>query len=83
MAGCTTDWTKEKKPGGGWLYNETNITYDDNLFDGLIVYYNALGEVTTWTYEDPIDGCNVVVTYMTFQDGTEATFQDGTAIQYN
>lgn len=83
MAGCTTDCIHEKKPGGGWTYNNPGITYNMTVFDGIPVTYNTLGQVTTWTYEEPIDGCNVVVTFLAWMDGDDATFQDGDTIQFN
>lgn len=83
MAGCTTDWSLERKPGGAWLYDEAAMEYNDVLFDGYAVSYEAVGLTTVWTFEDPIDGCNFVITYLDFQDGVAATFQNGTVIQFN
>ncbi len=83
MAGCSTDWTTEKKPGGGWLYNNPEITYNEDTFDGLTVYYNSLGLATSWIWEDPIDGCNDADVPVTFMDGTTYTFMDGTSYEYN
>jgi len=49
----TTDWTLEKKPGEAWAYNESELTYNEDRFDGgLSVTYNALGASTQWTLED-------------------------------
>lgn len=83
MPSCTTDWELERKPGSGWTYNESGLSYNDSLFDTLNVYYNALGEVTTWTYEDPIDGCNVVTTTLIYENGDAAIFENGDIIVFN
>jgi len=39
-----------KKVGSGWKYDEDGITYDEatDPISGLPVYYNALGESTTF-----------------------------------
>lgn len=79
---CVTPWTPERKPGGAWLYDESGMQYDDAAFDTITVYYNSLGEITVWSYGELIDGCTTV-TFLEFQDGTAATFQDGEAIQFN
>ncbi len=80
---CVTDWVEERAPGRGWVYDQAGMTYDDALFDGFEVLYNQLGFVTTWTFEDPIDGCNDDPEPFTFQDGTAYTFQDGTSYEFN
>lgn len=47
-------WDTQEKPGasgGGWDYNESNLTYDEDIDpdSDLEVYYNGLGEEITWT----------------------------------
>lgn len=79
---CQTTWTTERKPGGAWFYDELGLTYDGAEFDTIAVFYEALGEATAWVFEEPIDGC-LTVSFLDFQDGTAATFQDGQVIQFN
>jgi len=47
-------WDNNEKPGmagGGWDYNEPNMTYDEDIDPDsqLTVYYNGLGTVPAWT----------------------------------
>ena len=48
---CSSPWIYEKKVGRGWLYDEAGLSYDNDSFDDLDVYYNALGVTTTWSEE--------------------------------
>lgn len=46
-----TSWENEKKPGAGWLYNQTSVTYNgpNDSEQNLNIYYDSLGFVTVWT----------------------------------
>ena len=49
-----TTWDYREKPGdpeGGWDYNEARLSYDEDKDPDtdLDVFYNNLGEPSTWT----------------------------------
>lgn len=76
---CETTWILEQKPGGSIIY-DADVTYDAASFDGYTLYYNPLGEATTWFYEDPIDGC--IAEEYEFQDGGAFTYMDGSTFEF-
>lgn len=47
-----TIWTYPAESGTGWEYNQQGITYNDTADEltGAVVYYNAVGIATAWTY---------------------------------
>ena len=47
----STTWTNETIPGGAWLYNQSDITYNQGDYDGLNLLYNSTGETTSWSLE--------------------------------
>lgn len=46
-----TEWQFEQESGGGWLYDEAGMSYDENEWETFPVYYNSLGSETSWSYE--------------------------------
>lgn len=48
-------WETEPKsmvPGGGWIYDSENISYDDLIDNELApVKYDGIGTTTVWTTE--------------------------------
>lgn len=58
-----TTWNNFDKTGvvgGGWQYNEANLTYNQVIDPntGNIVYYNGIGLPTTWSNQSPKNTTN-------------------------
>lgn len=52
MAQATWEFEEEFLPGQSTVYNDEDISYDQDKVDGLNVYYDNIGEITTWSLED-------------------------------
>ena len=46
-----TNWTPRIRPGKGWTYNKAELTYNSSNepMSSLIVFYNLLGTLTSWS----------------------------------
>lgn len=45
------NWDNQEKGGTGWIYNEANLTYNENIDpdSGGEVFYNSVGVAPTFT----------------------------------
>lgn len=46
-----TTWDNQEKSGFGWSYDESNLSYNEDIDPdgGNSVLYNAVGTLTTWS----------------------------------
>ena len=42
------NWINRLRPGSGYRYNEPEMTYNEQFFEGKNVLYTSLTEITSW-----------------------------------